>query len=144
MLRCNEDYSRQILDILRVKEHPKTSRVLRLSVSCCSWRRAEKRLDERFANRPENRKIAIWLEALQEGLEVMDVFSSTVCIIVRTNIFKLSEAIKKDLYVKDIPGSHIAQAIHEQLATLGKNAGRDCPLELRVVFIQGGTPHPKD
>ena len=33
-------------------------------------------------------KLEIWLQALQEGLEVMDLRSDTVVVLVRTNIYK--------------------------------------------------------
>ena len=97
--------------------------------------------------RPERptSKLEIWLEALQEGLEVMDLRSDTLGVLVRTNIYKLAEAIRRDLYVKDMAAMVTSNAIHELLARLPKIRGNSsCPLELRVVLVEGGTPHPRD
>ena len=63
--------------------------------------------------------ICIFMETLQEGVDVMDIPDSTKAIILRTNITILSESIDKDLYVKSQPAALIAQLIHERLQMLG-------------------------
>ena len=120
MLRCNGEFEYQTLDIIRAKEYPRTKNTLWLSVEACSWRRPEERLEKPSSKEDDrDNKITIWLETLLEGLEVVDVRSQTVAIVIRTNIYKLAEAIRKDLYVKDAEGSYIAQEIHDLLARLG-------------------------
>ena len=142
------------LDILRVKECPKTdNRVwIRLETPCCMWRRPERLLDdyELVSDNKEPSKTTIWLEALLEGLEVVDCPTQVEAIIVRTNIIKLAEAIDKDLYVKSTLGTVIAQRIHSCLEEMGKrralavNPAETTPLELRSALVKGGTLNPWD
>ena len=66
-------------------------------------------------------RIAVLLDALLEGLELMIVRPTAELILVRTNIRKLAEALSKDLYVKSSTGTQIAQKIHERLEILGKS-----------------------
>ena len=92
-------------------------------------------------------RICVWLETLLEGLEVMDVPHETEAIIVRTNIYKLAEAIDRDLYVKSEKGAQISQRIHTHLEELSRTLNQKtkqevCPIELRCVLVKGGTPHP--
>ena len=146
MLKCTESYEVEIIDIIRAKSYPKNFNILCLRVPSVHWRRPEKSLSELDGknNQEGTTNIVIWLEALHELLEVLDVRTIAKCIVVRTNIYQLAEAIKKDLYVKDAMGARVAQMIHERLAEFGKYSGSRHPLELRVVFIPGGTPHPLD
>ena len=145
MLKCSKNYKWLTLDIVKAKSGPTESESIWISLPACSWRRPERLLDQdsEYASGRVGR-IAIWLEALLEGLEVMEVFDGTDGIVVRTNIRKLAESINKDLYVSDFAGANLAIAIHKQLAQLGKDLGRNFPLELRVALIPGGMPHPVD
>ena len=124
MLICGKQVPSLTLDIMRVKECPKTgNRVwVRLETPSCTWKRPERLLDDYklVADIKEPPKTTIWLEALLEGLEVMDCPTRVEAIIVRTNIVKLAEAIDKDLYVKSTLGTLIAQRIHEWLEEKGK------------------------
>ena len=143
MLKCS-GYACQPLDILRLKSEPLTEEVLWMSVPSGAWMRPD---TLQASDRPgcATSKLEIWLQALQEGLEVMDLRSDTVAVLVRTNIYKLAEAIRRDLYVKDMAAMVTSNAIHDLLARLPKFRGKtSCPLELRVVLIEGGTPHPRD
>ena len=91
-------------------------------------------------------RICVWLETLLEGLEVMDVPTKTEAIIVRTNIYKLAEAIDRDLYVKSEKGMQLSRRIHTHLEELRRSlflgTNQVCPIELRSVLVKGGTPHP--
>ena len=91
-------------------------------------------------------KICIFLETLQEGLEVMDIPTAAEAIVVRTNIGKLAEAINKNLYVKSLEGAKISTLIHNLLTCREQSQPKEntCPLELRSVLVKGGTPHPLD
>ena len=76
----------------------------------------------------------------------MDVETATEAVVVRTNIYKLAQAIRRDLDVKDTAAMVTANEIHALLARRSKSneGSNSCPLELRVVLIEGGTPHPLD
>ena len=154
MLICGKPVPSLTLDILRVKECPKTgNRVwVRLETPSCTWKRPERLLDDYklVADIKEPTKTTIWLEALLEGLEVMDCPTRVEAIIIRTNIVKLAEAIDKDLYVKCTLGTEIAQRIHSCLEEMGKSRAlvvkpaKTTPLELRSVLVKGGTLNPWD
>ena len=142
------------LDILRVKECPRTdNRIwLRLETPCCLWTRPERLLDE-YHNVSEiagPSKLTVWLEALLEGLEVLDCPTHAEAVIVRTNIVKLAETIDKDLYVKSTLGTLLAQRIHAWLGEMGKRRAQAAsstvmiPLELRTALVEGGTLNPWD
>ena len=122
MLKCKESYEVEIIDIIRAKSYSKSSNTLCLRVPSVHWRRPEMSLSELDGknNQEGTTNIVIWLEALHELLEVLDVQTVAKCIVVRTNICQLAEAIRKDLYVKDAMGSRIAQMIHERLTEFGE------------------------
>ena len=65
-------------------------------------------------------KITVLLEALLEGLEVLDCPTLAEAVIVCTNIVKLAETIDKDLYVKSTLRTLMAQRIHVWLEEMGK------------------------
>ena len=82
--------------------------------------------------------ICIFMETLQEGVDVMDIPDSAKAIIVRTNITLLADSIDKDLYVKSQPAAQISQLIHERLQSLGHRQSRSTP----GPPVEPGTPHP--
>ena len=154
MIGCSFQGNFETLDILRVKKWPSTQRpiLVRLATPACTWEKPEILMGN-YGGEPgpePPQKIAVWLETLLEGLELMIVRPSAELILVRTNIQKLAEAISKDLYVKSITGTLIAQKIHARLEQLGEThtssteGMQTCPLEIRCVLVQGGTPHPRD
>lgn len=143
MLKCS-GYIQQLLGIFKFKNDPRREEYLWLEVPSGAWKRPDKLPPSRH---PKQTTSAMkgWLEALQEALEVMDLPSDTEAVVVRTNIYKLAEAIRNDLYVKDISAMTTANEIHALLARLPKTRkDSGCPLELRVVLVEGGTPHPRD
>ena len=156
MIGCAFQGHFETLDILRVKKWPSTQRpiLVRLATPACTWERPETLLGKYSSASKAKcpQKIDVWLETLLEGLELMIVRPSAELILVRTNIRKLAEAVSKDLYVKSLTGTIIAQKIHARLEQLGKTHTPStegmptCPLELRwvLVLLQGGTPHPRD
>ena len=148
MLPYTRRYHAVTLDIFLIKQLPKTKHPLWVVVPCCWWRRPMAILGE--IGKPKNgdsaEKICIFLETLQEGLEVMDIPTAAEAIVVRTNIGKLAEAIDKNLYVKSLEGAKISNSIHSLLASRDQSPPKanPCPLELRSVLVKGGTPHPLD
>ena len=117
ILVCNKRYASVTLDILYVKEYPATDRPLWVSIPSAWWRRPARVMEdlEKPLEDVTSERICVWLETLLEGLEVMDVPHETEAIIVRTNIYKLAEAIDRDLYVKSEKGAQISQRIHTHI-----------------------------
>ena len=150
MLVCNEAPIWRLVDIWRVKKVAPAETTLYVQIPSCSWSRPE-RLEGTYPNRTTEElscKLCVWLETLNESLEVMMVPTGLEAIVVRTNICKLAEAIKKALYNKSFLGVLLAQQIHCQLQAMGveanpKEAGT-LPLELVGSLVKGGTPHPFD
>ena len=79
MLRCS-GYTFQTLDILKFKSDPVTTDTLWMSVPSCAWKRREKLQTKPRLQHPAS-KMEIWLEAQQEGLEVMDVETATEAVV---------------------------------------------------------------
>ena len=123
---------------------------LYVQIPSCSWTRPE-RLKGSYSNKTKEElasKLCVWLETLNESLEIMMVPTGLVAIVVRTNITKLAEAIKKALYNKSNLGVLLAQQIHGQLLAMGEEANPPDPdkppIELLGSLVKGGTPHPFD
>ena len=154
MLICSKAVPSITLDILRMKECPRTdNRIwLRLETPSCLWTRPEKLLDKyhKVSEVAGPSKITVWLEALLEGLEVLDCPTLAEAVIVRTNIVKLAETIDNDLYTKSTLGTLIAQRIHVWLEEMDKKQAEAVssteiiPLELRTTLVEGGTLNPWD
>ena len=121
ILPCSRDFNCVTLDICIIKEFPKTDRPLWVQVPSAWWRRPMAVMGE--IGKPTKgetpQAICIFMETLQEGVDVMDIPDSAKAIIVRTNITILAESIDKNLYVKSQPAARIAQLIHERLQMLG-------------------------
>ena len=84
--------------------------------------------------------ICIWLETLQDSIEVLEIPTATEVIVVRTNIWQLDAAVKRNLYVRSGLVAHIAGAIHQLLSRKSDDSNTeelDCPLELRSVLVKG-------
>ena len=154
MICCTALKNYATLDILRVKQYPSTQRPIwiRLANPVCSWERPEVLMGDygEDSTAKDKERIAVWLEALLEGLELMIVRPTVEVVLIRTNLRKLAEALRKDLYVKSSTGTLIAQKIHDLLEKMGEshpsssNGARTSPLEIRAVLVYGGTPHPRD
>ena len=89
--------------------------------------------------------ICIWLETLQDSIEALDIPTATEVIVIRTNVWRLDEAVKRDLYVRSDLGAHIAGTIHQLLSRRSDDSHTEelkFPLELRSVLVKGGIPHP--
>ena len=107
MICCTALKSYATLDILRVKQYPSTQRPI--------WiRLANPRPEALMGDYGEDstakgkERIAVWLEAFLEGLELMIVGPTVEVVLIRTNLRKLAEALRKDLYVKSATGTLIA------------------------------------
>ena len=148
MLRCTSIPKAVIVDILRVKSNPRTKNTILVRMPTAEWWRPERLLEEeyrRITSNPTIESICIWLETLQDSLEVLEIPTATEVIVVRTNIWQLDAAVKRNLYVRSDLGAHIAGAIHQLLSRKSDDSNTeelDCPLELRSVLVKGGIPHP--
>ena len=150
VLPCSRSFEFVTLDICLIKEFPRSERPLWVQVPSAWWRRPMALMGK--IGKPTDdsppEAICIFMEVLQEGVEVMDIPDEAKAIIVRTNITQLATSIDKNLYVKSIQAAKISELIHEHLQNLGQrrqsktNLGQ--PVELRSVLIRGGTPHPLD
>ena len=148
MLPCNQSFGAITLDIFLIKELPEATHPLWVMLPSCWWRRPLTVLGDVEAPKENGsaEKICIFLETLEEGLEVMDMPTDAVAVVGRSNIYKLVEAINKDLYVKSLDGAKISASIHGLLASRCQSSpdtNPALPLELRSVLCKGGTtPHP--
>ena len=149
MLPCTTTPRAVTVDIIRLKPSPKNPETILARVPTCWWWRPERLLDDDYQKQSKNapvQSIAIWLEILQDVIEVLDIPSDTLAIVVRTNLYKLAQAIKRDLYVKSDLGVEIANNIHRMLWQRRQcsQRGPEYPLELRTVLVEGGYPHPQN
>ena len=150
ILPCSRAFDFVTLDICLIKESPRTERPLWVQVPSAWWRRPMALMGN--IGKPTDdappEAVCIFMEVLQEGVEVMDIPDDTKAIIVRTNITKLANSIDKNLYVTSLHATKISELIHKHLKNLGQRRSTETsmapPIELRSVLIQGGTPHPLD
>ena len=149
MLPCTKTPKSVILDIIKVKSSPRNPEPILVRLPSCWWWRPERLLDDDYQKWNKDAPvqfISIWLEVLQDAIEALDIPTDTMAIVVRTNLYKLAQAIKKDLYVRSELGVKIANNIHQLLWQPRQLHRRSqiCPLELRTVLVEGGTPHPQN
>ena len=150
MVRCTSIPKAVIVDILKIKSSPKTKNTILIRMPSAEWWRPERLLDHdyRRLNRSSTTEwIFIWLEALQDSIEAVDVPTSTEVIVVRTNIWQLHRAVERELYVKSDLGAHIAGTIHQLLSRKTGDSNeekQDYAMELRSILVKGGSPHPLD
>lgn len=147
MLCCSTRPNALTIDILKVKSSPKTRNTVLVRLPSCEWWRPQELLDDDYKRMQGDspiESIGVWLEVLQDSIETLDIRSATEVIIVRTNVWKLDEAIRKDLYVRSTIGVQIANTIHQLLRGSGQlgKMKQNYQVELASVLIRGGTPHP--
>ena len=147
-MRCTSIPAVVSVDILKIKACPKTRNTILVRLPSCEWWRPEALLDDEYRKLNTDtptKCICIWLEVLQDSIEALDLPTATDLIVVRTNVWKLDEAVKRDLYVKSDLGVYIAGTIHRLLSRQSdrsNNEKQTFPVELRSVLVKGGIPHP--
>ena len=122
ILPCSRAFEFVTLDICLIKESPRTERPLWVQVPSAWWRRPMALMGN--IGKPTDdsppEAICIFMEVLQEDVEVMDIPDDAKAIIDRTNITKLANSIDKNLYVKSLQAAKISALIHKHLQNLGQ------------------------